>query len=245
MDILLFIISLVASFIFSLGGIGAAIILIPILVSFGVPIGIAKPVGLFFNAVSMTGASMNNIKNKRLDFGSGIPIIIASFIFAAVGAYLSEFISARIILILFIAFLLFSGFMLLLHKKKENRQYRNDRPYVKLTLIGIIAGILSGILGIGGGSVISPLMLMIGYNPKKITAITAFAIPFSSFSGFLTYWAIGNVDWQVLITVSVAGIIGATLGTMFMQKKLDPALVKKILAIILIIMAAKLIFKIL
>ena len=41
-------ISFIAAFIFSLGGIGAAIILIPILISFGIPIGIAKPVGLFY-----------------------------------------------------------------------------------------------------------------------------------------------------------------------------------------------------
>jgi uncharacterized membrane protein YfcA len=98
-------------------------------------------------------------------------------------------------------------------------------------------------LGIGGGGIISPLMLMIGFNPKKITAITAFVVPFSSFSGFLTYWAMGNVNWRILVIASVAGIIGATLGTIFMQKKLNSQIVKKILAVILLIMALKLIFK--
>ncbi|MBN2663044.1 MAG: hypothetical protein JXR68_05295 [Bacteroidales bacterium] len=47
MDFLIFLISFVAAFIFSLGGVGAAIILIPILVAFGIPIIVAKPVGLF------------------------------------------------------------------------------------------------------------------------------------------------------------------------------------------------------
>ena len=245
MEILVFTISLIASFVFSLGGVGAAIILIPILVSLGIPINTAKPVGLFFNTVSLTGASINNIKNKRLNFKIGIPIIISSFLFAIVGAYLSKFISNRIILLLFVGFLLFSGFMFLFHKKREKNEYRNDTPYIKLTLIGSFAGLLSGMLGIGGGGIISPLMLMIGFNPKKITAITAFVVPFSSFSGFLTYWAMGSINWNILAIASVAGIIGATLGTMFMQKRLNPATVKKILAIILLIMAVKLIFKIL
>ena len=243
-DILIFFISFLAAFIFSLGGIGAAIILIPILVSFGIPINIAKPVGLFYNTVSLTGASINNIKNKRLDFRIGLPIIISSFIFASLGAYLSKYIPNRIILAMFIAFLLFSGFMFLLHKKKIYEQYRKDIPYLHLILIGSFAGILSGLLGIGGGGIISPLMLMLAFNPKKIASITAFVVPFSSFSGFLTYWAIGNIDWHILIIASVAGIAGATLGTVFMQNKLNPNTVKKILAIILLIMAVKLIFNI-
>lgn len=242
MDFLIGGISFIAAFIFSLGGVGAAIILMPILVSLGIPIGIAKPVGLFYNTVSLTGASASNIKNKRLDFRIGIPIIIFSFLAVIVGAWVSQFIPKQFILVLFIGFLLFSGFMFLFHKKKEQESYREDRPYVALSLIGVFAGLLSGLLGVGGGGVISPLMLMLGFNPKKITAITAFVVPFSSFSGFLTYWAMGSVDWRLLVIVSTSGFIGATLGTMFMQKKLNPQTVKRILAIILLIMAVKLIW---
>ena len=82
MDFIIGGISFVAAFVFALGGVGAAIILIPILVSLGIPINMAKPVGLFYNTVSLTGASVNNIKNKRLDFKMGLPIIVASFFFA-------------------------------------------------------------------------------------------------------------------------------------------------------------------
>lgn len=244
MNIILFVISFVAAFVFSLGGVGAAIIMIPILVSFGIPINIAKPTGLFYNTVSLTGASINNIKNKRLDFKIGIPVIISSFLFAIIGAYISRYFSDQIVLLLFIGFLLFSGFMFLFHSKKEKKTYRTDTPYIKLSLIGAFAGLLSGLLGIGGGGIISPLMLMLDFNPKKITAITAFVVPFSSFSGFLTYWAMGNINWKILLIVSTAGITGATLGTIFMQKQLNSQTVKKILAIILLIMAVKLIFKI-
>jgi len=243
-DLLIFGISMVAAFIFALGGVGAAIVLIPILVMMGIPVNVAKPVGLFYNTVSLSSASVNNIRNKRLDFRIGIPIIIFSFIFAAIGAYISKYFSRNALLWLFVAFLVFSGFMFLFHKKKDESQYRTDRPYVKLSLIGAFAGLLSGLLGIGGGGVISPLMLMLGYNPKKIAAITAFVVPFSSFSGFLTYWAMGSVNWEIVLVASTGGIIGAVVGTLFMQKKLNPQTVKKILGIILLIMAVKLIWKV-
>ncbi len=243
MDYLIFIISFIAAFIFSLGGVGAAIILIPILISFGIPINMAKPIGLFYNTVSLSGASYTNIKNKRLDFKMGIPIIVFSFLFAILGAWLSKFVPTKIVLILFIAFLIFSGLMFLFFKGRHSETYREKAPVLWLSLIGALAGLLSGLLGIGGGGIISPLMLLLGINPKKIAAITAFVVPFSSFSGFLTYWSMGHVDWRLMLIISVAGIAGAGLGTMFMHKKLNPAHVKKILAVILLLMAVKMFFK--
>ncbi len=243
MDWLVFGISLVASFIFALGGVGAAIVLIPALVWLGVPINTAKPVGLFYNTISLTGASIHNIRNKRLDFKVGTPIIITSLLFASAGAYLSRFVPGKIILWLFIGFLLFSGTMFLLHRKRQEHEYRQDRPYLALSLIGAFAGLLSGLLGIGGGNIISPLMLMLGFNPKKITTITAFVVPFSSFTAFLTYWAMGNVNWELTLVASAGGIIGATLGTHFMHSRLHHETVKKILAGILLLLAVKLIFK--
>jgi len=213
--------------------------------AFGIPISVAKPVGLFYNTISLTGASVNNIKNKRLDFKLGIPIIIFSFLFAIVGAYLSKYIASYIVLLMFVSFLLFSGFMFLFFKNKKKTNFREDIPYFPLSLIGAVAGLISGMLGIGGGGIISPLLLMMGFNPKKITTITAFVVPFSSLSGFLTYWSIGAVDWRLLIITSLAGVAGATIGTIFMQKRLNPKIVKKILAIILLIMAVKMALKLL
>jgi len=242
MTLLIFAVSFIAAFVFALGGVGAAIILIPILVSLGIPINMAKPTGLFYNTVSLGGASYANIKNKRLDFKLGFPIVIFSVVFAILGAWLSQFIPTKIVFLLFVAFLVFSGFMFLFFKRGQQESFRENIPFMAMSLIGALAGLLSGLLGIGGGGIISPLMLMLGFNPKKIAAITAFVVPFSSFFGFLTYWSMGAIDWQLLFLVSVAGIGGASLGTLFMHKKLNPSTVKNILALILLLMAAKMIW---
>ncbi len=240
LDILIFFISMLAAFIFSLGGVGGAIILVPILAALGIPINIAKPVGLFYNTVSLTGASVENIRKKRLDTKSGLPLIISSFLFAILGAYLSKFIPNKTILLLFIGFLVFSGLMFLFYKKKQQNAYKEKVSFGYLTAVGSFAGILSGLLGIGGGNVIAPLLVIAGLNPKKIAVLTAFVVPFSSFSGFVTYWAMGNVNWQLILFASLGGLIGATLGTKFMHKNIKPETVKKILAVILLLMAIKL-----
>ncbi len=243
MEWIYFFLSLVASFIFSLGGVGGAIVLIPSLVWLGIPLGTARPVGLFYNVVSMSSASVDNIREKRLDVGMGIALIVSSFLMAMVGASLSSYLPKRIILLLFVGFLLFSSGMLFFYKRGKLEDYRQDIPHLKLALIGGGAGILSGILGIGGGAIIMPSMVLLGFNPKKVTALTAFVVPFSSLSGFWVYWAKGSVDWRLTLIVSVGGMIGAALGTRLSHKKLEPQKVKKILAIILLIMAAKMSFK--
>ena len=242
-DILLFTLAFIFSFLFALGGIGAAIILNPVLISMGIPVAIAKPVGLFSNMISLTGASVDNIQNKRLDFYIGIPIIISSFLFAILGAYESQYIPNKVTLLIFVAFLLFSSGMFIFYTKKDKEVYRKDRPFFYLFLIGSVAGLLSGILGVGGGGVISPLMLLLGFEPKKTTTITAFVVPFSSFAGFMTYWAQGSINWHLLVVVSVASIIGAMLGTKFMHGHLKSSTVKKILGVILFLIALKLGYK--
>ena len=62
MDVLVFIISFIAAFVFSFDGVGIAVSLIPIPVFLGIQINMAKPVGLFFNTVSIAGENINNIK---------------------------------------------------------------------------------------------------------------------------------------------------------------------------------------
>jgi hypothetical protein len=233
------------SFVFALGGVGSAVILIPTLTWLGVPFGLARPTGLFVNTVSMVGATYSNIREKRLDFRLGIPIITASVILAPVGAWVGHLIPTQYVMLAFIGFLLFSGSMMLFFKgAKYADQYREDRPVFGPTLVGVVAGFISGLLGIGGGGLISPLMILQGFNPKRIAAVTAFAVPFSSFTAFMTYAAMGSVSLSLLVYAGLAAWAGGYLGTVVMHNRMRPALVKKFLGGVLILMAARLIMKI-
>ena len=245
MIVILSVSAFIFAFLFALGGVGAAIVLVPIMYTLGIPLNEAKPTGLFYNTVSLAGATYLNIKEKRLDVKTGLPIIIFSLIFAPVGAYSSKFIPHTIVLIIFILFLLFSTTVMWFFKSsKYNENFRKDRPVISLSIIGIGVGFISGLLGVGGGGLISPCMILIGFNPKKVAAITAFVVPFSSFTGFLAYLMMGSINFSILIPVTIAGFLGAYLGTNLMQNKFKPSTVKKILGGILLILAIKMILKI-
>jgi uncharacterized membrane protein YfcA len=232
------------SFVFALGGVGSAVALVPILHWLGFPLNEAKPTGLFVNTISLVGASYLNIKEKRLDFGLGLPLIIASLLLAPCGAYVSTLVDKKVVLAVFTVFLFFSGNMMLFFEGSRYRnQFRKDRPVALLAGIGSLAGFISGLLGVGGGGVISPLMILVGFNPKNVAVITAFAIPFSSLTGFIAYLAMGHFNALLVFPVGIASYIGGYLGTHFMQRKLSPRTVKKFLAGVVLVIALKMMTK--
>jgi hypothetical protein len=241
LTIAIVILSFGMSFLFALGGVGSAIILIPTLTWLGIPFNLARPTGLFVNCVSMLGATYSNIRAKRLDFRLGLPIIISSFVLAPFGAWAGHHLPTRTLLFMFMGFLVFSGSMMLFFKgSKYAHQYREDRPVMGPLLTGVLAGFLSGLLGLGGGGVISPLMILQGFNPKKVTTVTALAVPFSSFSAFMAYAAMGSVSWKLLALAGLAAWAGGYLGTRFMHSNIQPQTVKRMLGGCLVLLAVKL-----
>ncbi len=194
----------------------------------------------------MSGATYSNFKEKRLDVRLGIPIIISSILLAPVGAWVGHLIPTHLLLFVFITFLFFSGSMMIFFKgSKYADQYREDRPVAGPLLVGILAGFVSGLLGVGGGGIISPLMILQGFNPKKVTTVTAFSVPFSSFSAFLAYAAMGSFSWKILAFAGLAAWGGGYLGTKVMHKKMQPKTVKKVLGGILLVLGIRLLWTLL
>lgn len=94
------------------------------------------------------------------------------------------------------------------------------RPgFVPLALIGVAAGFLSGLFGVGGGTLIVPaLVLWLGVNQRLAAGISVTAILPTSIVGATTYAVQGNVDWIAAIALAVGIIFGAQLGSALLQK---------------------------
>jgi uncharacterized protein len=101
--------------------------------------------------------------------------------------------------------------------------------------LGVAVGILSGFLGVGGGIVLTPLFLYLGYSPKVATATAlAFVIP--------TAWASimkghEHVDVSLAVLLAVGAVVGAyTIGQPLVQSPyLDPGLYKKLFGLLLLV----------
>lgn len=230
------------SFYFSLSGLGAAGLLVPIFHWLGIPIDAAKIYSLLANSTSLSAATIDNFKSKRINAKMGLPIILPSIIFTPIGVYISKFVDTQTILWMLAFFLIFSGINAII-PKKQKKGYGVDNLPKKKTLIpiGIITGLTSGLLGIGGGGIISAFLIWMGCNPKKITTITAFAVPFSSLTGFLAYLSKGSVNFRILVFIGTAALLGGLLGNRIMHSFLPDKFIKYSIGITSLIFSIKLI----
>ena len=78
--------------------------------------------------------------------------------------------------------------------------------------MGGLVGILSGIFGVGGGFLMTPLLIMIGIPPTVAAASDSNQIVGASTSGTLAHYKMGNVDFKMGILLLIGGVIGGTLG---------------------------------
>jgi uncharacterized membrane protein YfcA len=233
-------VSFLTSFIFGLGGVGAAVVLIPFLVFLGVPFPLARPAGLFTNFASTFSVTIHNLKKNLIDLRFAFPIVIASILTAPIGAYCSHLVPEKVVGIAFTAFLFFAGVMVYIPKKGI---FRENSSIALPLFTGGLAGFVSGFLGVGGGGLISPILTVAGFNPKKVATVTAFAVPFSSITGFFTYWKMGSVDWTITLFSAVPAVFAGYLAAYISHKYLKPQHIKKVLGIIFFLLGIKFLTK--
>jgi uncharacterized membrane protein YfcA len=90
---------------------------------------------------------------------------------------------------------------------------------VRLVLIGLLAGFLSALFGVGGGLVAVPLLILLcRYGPHAATATSLAAIVLTALAGTVTYAFHGELDLGYAALVGIPAALGATLGTMVQQR---------------------------
>lgn len=110
--------------------------------------------------------------------------------------------------------------------------------------VGLLAGVLGGVFGIGGGILIVPACIyLLGFSQQKAqgTSLVALLAPVGVF-GVMNYAKAGNVDWKVGSFIAVAFIGGAYFGSK-MAMSIDEVLLRKLFAGFLVLIAIQLFFK--
>lgn len=112
-----------------------------------------------------------------------------------------------------------------------------------LCIVGILAGLLSGMVGIGGGIVVVPaLVFFFGFSQKMAQGTSlALLLPPIGILSVLAYHRAGNVRWDVVLILVIAFLVGSYFGAKFINRMNDQ-LVKKLFAIFMIVVAVKYLF---
>jgi uncharacterized protein len=228
-------------------GVGAAFVLIPLFTALGIELHEAMAVALLLNSLAMVFASYRYMRKKLILWKISIPLVLTTTIGAPIGANLSYQVNNDIIKICFIAFLLFAALMIFFYKSNKSVPETELNPQLSLKkillcgVVGLCVGFIGGLIGVGGGNMILPVLIALGIKPKEAIGTTALVVIFSSMSGFISHLGFGNLDILFIVITALASIIGAVIGSWLMTDKLKPAVIKKILGIILIAVAIKMI----
>ena len=107
----------------------------------------------------------------------------------------------------------------------------------KLLVIGLGGGLLSGLLGVGGGVIMVPLLVLwAGYGQRAAHAMSLGAIIPISIAGIATFGVAGEVHWWVALGLAAGSIVGARLGAGFLAK-IDERVLKIIFGVFLVAVA--------
>jgi uncharacterized protein len=111
-----------------------------------------------------------------------------------------------------------------------------------LILIGLSAGLISGMVGVGGGIVMVPLLLLLGISQHQAqgTSLAVLALPVTFLAAY-NYYEKGYVDWKFALIIGVFFVIGGFIGSKF-AVSIDQKILKKIFGAILLIAAGQLFF---
>jgi uncharacterized membrane protein YfcA len=219
---------------------------------------------IFFNSLSATVAY---VRQKRIDYKSGIIFSISTFPGAIIGAYLSNYFNLNSFKILF-SFLLFGASLFLILSPKKNEvksefdSTSTNNSFVTRTIvdssgqffkyqfnliIGIVVsffvGFFSSILGLGGGIIHVPSMIyLLNFPPHLAVATSHFILLFSTFVGAISHITLKHIfSYQIVFILAIGAIIGAQIGAR-LSKNIKGKILVRLLAIALIFVAIRLFF---
>jgi uncharacterized membrane protein YfcA len=132
---------------------------------------------------------------------------------SAVGALLTEVVNARLLLVVTAGLLAWQSIQILRGRTRVVATEERRLPAWTLAAVGVVAGLLSGLLGIGGGVVIVPALAgMLGVPLKRALGTSLVAVVVLVIPGTIVHAVLGNIDWTVALLLMIGSLPGARLG---------------------------------
>jgi uncharacterized membrane protein YfcA len=230
---------------FSMLGLGGAIIYTPLFFWTGLPLLTAIPMALLLNAITTASASITYLAQRLVKIDVAIPIIITSVLGAVTGSYLAPHVNTEILIALLSIVLFFASIRLLFFNNLCFVAGTNEnKKKIFGAVVGFPIGAISSLVGIGGGTFIVPLLLILGFVIKDAVVTSSFIVTFISLSGFLGHLNFGQqqMDVSMLFYAGAAAFIGAQAGSRLIFKRTSSRTIERMFALVLLLVAGKLLY---
>ena len=245
--IILSILFFITAILYSSVGFGGGSTYLALLLIWDFPYYIFPVIALFCNIIVVTGNSVNYIKAGNHNFKLLLPFLIGSIPSAFIGGTL--IIEKEIFEILLFLVLSLAGFLLLMNNKayEDKKIVIKELNYFASILIGSVLGLISGLVGIGGGIFLSPILFLLKSDkPKNIVTTASLFILINSISGVFGQLTKENVinELTSYLPLFLVVLIGGLCGNYLNLKIFSNRTLVLITSFLVIIVAFRMGFKI-
>ena len=225
-------------------GLGGGIIIVPFLtIAAGLDIKSAIPISVTATVVTSLASSNEYLKKGMVDLEFTVILALFMVIGTITGSLLSPYIPSQYIQLVLTVVVVYTAISLIKSKDTQNRQNIIDDKSKNIFVCGIIAvftGILSGLVGIGGGVIIVPVLyLLVGLPLSTSRGTSSLMIGFSGAAASVVYLLNDQINYQIVIGVILGVIIGGKLGGK-LGAMAKPQIVKIIFFFVMLFVALKL-----
>jgi uncharacterized protein len=241
-EILLFFLCI--SFVYASVGFGGGSSYLAVLSFYSFPFNELRLTALLCNLIVVTGGTILFIQHKEVKWKKVIPLVVAGVIMAFIGATLK--LKENTFYLILGSSLIFAGVLLWLQSKASLRQGDFDSSPLKDSVIGAGIGFLSGMVGIGGGIFLSPLLNLTKWDtPKKIAATASLFILVNSIGGIGGQLLIASpsINFNNILLFASSVFIGGQLGSRFGVIKFNQVVIKRMTGILVFLAGIEVLYK--
>ena len=190
-------------------------------------------------AIALAG-SIPYLRKRQVDWRTVVLFGIPGMAGTYMGAWIATWVSGLVQLALFAVVMLLASWQMLKPVVLDDTPHE-PREVWKIGLDGLLVGILTGLVGVGGGFLIVPaLVLLGGLSMHRAVATSLVIIALKSFTGFWKYLDVLDqqnlvLDWNVIAIVTALGIVGTLIGSRI-ARRVDQHKLRRIFGLFLIVM---------
>ncbi|MEO0290901.1 MAG: TSUP family transporter [candidate division WOR-3 bacterium] len=195
---------------------------------------------LFLNVLASLIAFLNY--RIHIDFKNRFKFLTLLYLLSLTGVYIGAkiVIERKLFMIVLGLVLILLSIISILENFIKKLKIRIKISFVPL--FGFIAGIIAGLLGIGGGILVSSVLIFSGIGEKEIPGILSFFVMINSLFGFIIHFIRGNVNFNLILPITFSVFLGSIIGSFAGSYKLKPIYVKKILNLIILSFGVKILW---
>lgn len=197
-----------------LGG-GGSILAVPLLVYVvGMDAKEAIATSLLVVGATSAVALIPHARAGRVRWRTGLVFGAAGMVGAYAGGRVAEFIPGTVLLVAFALMMLATAVAMIRGRRAPSTPAHTELPVGRVLLDGVVVGLVTGLVGAGGGFLIVPALVLLGGMPMSAAVGTSLlVIAMKSFAGLAGYLASVEIDWPVALAITGAAVIGSLLGS--------------------------------